>query len=159
MFWVVGGCIPVSPNKYKNKIIIEGSLQNLIYSKIYFWRESSYTDLLSWALGLNLSTRFWVTRGLGLISTFKVWLTSGERLLPFRACVHYFYQFLFFFSSNDRPSKSIKKCFLFHLKSSFCSQDIQTFVIFSLPFHNFQIQKGKWKWNNLWCHKTWSDNT
>ena len=89
--------------------------------------------MLSWALGLNLSTRFWVTRGLGLISTFKVWLTSGERLLPFRACVHYFYQFLFFFSSNDRPSKSIKKCFLFHLKSSFCSQDIQTFVFSSSP--------------------------
>ena len=26
-------------------------------------------------------------------------------------------------------------------------------VIFSLPFCNFQIQKGKWKWNNLRCHE------
>ena len=52
------------------------------------------------------------------------------------------------FSSNDRPSKT-EKCFLFHLKSSFCSRDIQIFVIFSLLFHTFQIQKGKWKWNNI----------
>ena len=29
----------------------------------------------------------------------------------------------------------------------------QTFVIFPLPFHTFQIQKNKWKWNNLWCHE------
>ena len=21
------------------------------------------------------------------------------------------------------------------------------------PFHTFQIQKDKWKWNNLWCHE------
>ena len=49
--------------------------------------------------------------------------------------------------------KNYEKCFLFHLKSSICSQDIQIFVIFSLPFHTVQIQKGKWKWNNLWCHK------
>ena len=41
------------------------------------------------------------------------------------------------------------KCFLFHKKSSFRSRDIQNFVIFSLPFHTFQIQKDKWKWNNL----------
>ena len=56
-----------------------------------------------------------------------------------------FYQILIF-SSNGRPSKTMK---CFHLKSSFRSQDIQTFVTFSLPFHTFQIQKGKWKWNNL----------
>ena len=39
--------------------------------------------------------------------------------------------------------------FLFHLKSSFRSRDIQIFVIFSIPFHTFQIQRDKWKWNNL----------
>ena len=58
-----------------------------------------------------------------------------------------FINFLFF-SPNDRPLKTMK-FFLFHLKSSFHSQDIQIFVIFSLPFHTFQIQKDKWKWNNL----------
>ena len=59
-----------------------------------------------------------------------------------------FYQ-IFIFPSNDGPSKT-EKCFLFHLKSSFHSHD---FVIFSLPFHTSQVQKGKWKWNNLLCHK------
>ena len=58
-----------------------------------------------------------------------------------------FYQF-FIFSPDDSPSKT-EKCFLFHLKNSFLSRDIQFFVIFSLPFHAFQIQKNKWKWNNL----------
>ena len=41
-----------------------------------------------------------------------------------------FYQ-IFIFSPNDGSSKT-KKCFLFHLKSSFCSRDIQNFVFF--PF-------------------------
>ena len=36
-----------------------------------------------------------------------------------------------------------KKFFLFHLKSSFCSWDIQFFVIISLTFYTFQIQKDK----------------
>ena len=54
-----------------------------------------------------------------------------------------FYQ-IFVFPQNDSPSKTMK-CFLFHQKSSFRSQDIHTFVIFSLPFHTFQIKKVKWK--------------
>ena len=61
-----------------------------------------------------------------------------------------FYQF--FFSSNDRPQKlwkmffiSLRKLFLFSRYSNFCD--------FSLLLYTFQIQKGKWKWNNLWCHK------
>ena len=37
--------------------------------------------------------------------------------------------------------QNYKKCFLFHRKSSFHSSNIQFFAIFSLPFHNFQIQK------------------
>ena len=39
-----------------------------------------------------------------------------------------FYQ-IFIFSRNDNPSKT-ENCFLFHLKSSFLSRDIQIFVIF-----------------------------
>ena len=42
-----------------------------------------------------------------------------------------FYQF-FIFSPNDSPFKNYEKYFLFHLKSSFRSRDIQIFVIF--PF-------------------------
>ena len=59
-----------------------------------------------------------------------------------------FYQ-IFIFSPNGNPSKIMKNVFLFHPKSSFRSQDIQVFVVFSLPFYTFQIQKDKWKWNNL----------
>ena len=54
-----------------------------------------------------------------------------------------FYQ-IFIFSPNDSPLKTMKNV-LFHLKSYVRSQDIQIFVIFFLPFHTFQIQKGKWK--------------
>ena len=45
--------------------------------------------------------------------------------------------------------KITEKCFLFYLKSPFRSRDIQIFVFFSFPFHIFQTQKNKWKWNNL----------
>ena len=56
--------------------------------------------------------------------------------------------FINFFLPNDSPLKTMKR-FLFRRKSSFSSRDIQVFVIFSPHFHTFQIQKGKWKWNNL----------
>ena len=56
---------------------------------------------------------------------------------------------MFIFSPNDSPLKTTKNVFLFHLKSSFHSQNIQFFVIFSLPLRTSQIQKDKWKWNNL----------
>ena len=65
-----------------------------------------------------------------------------------KACVRYFLSNFYFFSKLY-PFKNYEKCFLFHPKSSFRSRDIQFFVIFSLPFHTFQIQKDKWKWNNL----------
>ena len=48
----------------------------------------------------------------------------------FKACVGYF--LTIFFSPNYSPSKSMKNVFLFHLKSSFRSRDIQIFVFF--PF-------------------------
>ena len=38
----------------------------------------------------------------------------------------------FYFFTKWYPFKNYEKCFLFHLKSSFCSWDIQVFVIFSL---------------------------
>ena len=50
----------------------------------------------------------------------------------FKACVRYFYQ-IFIYSPSDSPSKTMKKCFLFHLKSSFCSRDYQIFVFPSSP--------------------------
>ena len=65
----------------------------------------------------------------------------------FQPCVCYFLS-NFYFLPNDSPSKTVKNVFLFDLKSSFRSRDIKIIVFFPLPFHTFQIQKGKWKWNN-----------
>ena len=50
----------------------------------------------------------------------------------FKTCVGYI-SLNFYFSSNDSPSKIMKNVFLFHLKSSFRSRDIQIFVFSSSP--------------------------
>ena len=62
--------------------------------------------------------------------------------LDFKACVHYFF-LTFIFPLNDSASRTTKNVFLFHLKISFHSRDIQNFVIFSLPFQTFQTKKDK----------------
>ena len=60
------------------------------------------------------------------------WVTKAKKATTFhswwllKTCVHYFLS-NFYFSPNDSPSKT-EKCFLFHLKSSFHSWDIQIFV-------------------------------
>ena len=54
----------------------------------------------------------------------RVWVS-------FKSCVSWFHQ-IFIFSSNGSPSKT-EKCFLFHAKSSFRSQDIQFFLFPSFP--------------------------
>ena len=76
----------------------------------------------------------------------------AENTLKFLKLLSAIFHQIFIFSPNNSPSKTMKK-FLFHLKSCFRSRDIQIFVIFSLLFHTFQIQKGKWKWSNSWCHE------
>ena len=68
-----------------------------------------------------------------------------EQYMPFftvfKACARYVLS-NFIFSPNDSPSKTMKNV-LFHLKSSFRSQDIQFFVIFSLLFYTFHYQNDK----------------
>ena len=58
------------------------------------------------------------------------WVQFLETLL--KACVCYFHQ-IFIFFTKLYPFKNFKKCFLFHLKSSFHSRDIQFFVFLSFP--------------------------
>ena len=60
---------------------------------------------------------------------------------------------IFYFFTKWLPIKNYEKCFLFYLKNSFHSLDIQIFVFFPPAFNTFQIQKSKWKWNILWCHE------
>ena len=50
----------------------------------------------------------------------------------FKTCVRYI-SLNFYFSPNDSSSKIMKNVFLFHLKSSFRSRDIQIFVFSSSP--------------------------
>ena len=71
-------------------------------------------------------------------------------LLPAQVCVCYFLSlFIIYFFTKRQPFKKCEKGFLFHLKSSFRSRDIQIFleifVIFPLPFRTCQIQKDKWR--------------
>ena len=75
----------------------------------------------------------------------------AEHFLDFKACVCYFFSNLYFFTKWFFTI-FYQKCFFFPLKSLFRSPDSHTSVIFSLLFHTFQIQKDKWKCNNL-CHE------
>ena len=71
-----------------------------------------------------------------MVNRMLVFLTQKLKLVS-----AIFYQ-IFVFPLNDSPSKTMKSVFfLFHQKSSFHSQDIQTFVIF--PFPHFPDTKGK----------------
>ena len=53
-------------------------------------------------------------------------------LSSFKACVCYFLLNYYFFT-KWWPFKNYEKCFLFHLKSSFHSWDLQIFVLWSFP--------------------------
>ena len=70
------------------------------------------------------------------------------RLFPYilTACVHYFLSNFYFFT-KWYLFKNYEKSFLFHLKSSFCSQDIQFFDFFP----SFPDSKGQME--DLWCHE------
>ena len=61
-----------------------------------------------------------------------------------KACVCYFLS-IFYFFNKWQPFKNYKKCFLFYLKSSLCSQDIQFFIIFPFfsKFSRFKRKNAK----------------
>ena len=59
------------------------------------------------------------------IWTGKYWL---ERLFSYLKSDSHLPEQLFFICFNDSPSKIMRKCFLFHHKTSFRSQDISIFV-------------------------------
>ena len=74
------------------------------------------------------------------------WLTNFLSLCPL-----FFVKFLFFHQTI--ALQKLWKMFFISSKTPFVLQIFKLFVIFSLPFHTFQIQNDKWKWNNLWCHE------
>ena len=65
----------------------------------------------------------------------------------FKACLRNYLSNFYFFAKN------CKKCFFISSKKLFSFKKYSNFCNFSLPFNSFQIQKNKWKWNNLWCHE------
>ena len=56
----------------------------------------------------------------------------------FKACVCYLLS-IFYFSLNDSTSKTMKNVFLFHLKSTFHSLDIQIFVFSPSPLFSLSV--------------------
>ena len=62
-----------------------------------------------------------------------------------------FYQILFF--PQMIALQKLWTMFFILSKKLFLFSRYSNFWIFSFPFHNFQTQKDKWKWNNLWCHE------
>ena len=70
----------------------------------------------------------------------------------FKACAHNFFIKCLFFHQMIAHQK-LWKMFFTSSKKLFSFSRYSSFVIFSLPFQTFQIQKGKRKWNNLWCYQ------
>ena len=95
----------------------------------------------------------WMTKAIKVKINFKKSLCKSKNWTKYfsiqylKACVCYFWSIFYFFIQK------IWIFFKFYLKSSFHSWDIRIFVIFSLPFHTFQIQKKELKWHNLWCNE------
>ena len=89
-----------------------------------------------------LLTKFWIPLTLLEINVISLFIVttdySDTKIITFKkgtsfeACVLLFFiKFLFF--TKWWPFKNYEKCFLFHLKSSFHSRDIQFFVFLSFP--------------------------
>ena len=85
----------------------------------------------------------------------KMWAQESQHSLMgnLRLLVSAISYHFFIFSLNDSPSKTMKSVFFISSKKLLSFSRYSNFCIFSLPFHTFQIQKDKWKWNNLWCHE------
>ena len=88
------------------------------------------------------------------ILLFVMWnIITWIRLLKLVSTI--FYQ-MFIFSQNDNPLKTMKNVSYF-IEKALPILEIFRFLKFfpflSFPFHTFQIQKDKQKWNNLWCHE------
>ena len=54
---------------------------------------------------------------------------------PLKSCVHYIFASLFFKSKLEHLS-NWERCFSFHFKSSFCSQENQILEFYILKFHD-----------------------
>ena len=74
-----------------------------------------------------------------LLSTLIVIRQQLELAFELESDLRDTYQ-IFIFSPSDSPLKTMKNIFI---EKAIFVLEIQIFVIFYLPFHTFQIQKGK----------------
>ena len=88
------------------------------------YRIDVYEKTLRWSKNMNLD------------SICCQWNILREKwffiIITIKACVRYFFSIFFF--TKWYPFNNYVKCFLFHLKSSFHSQHIQIFVVFSFLY-------------------------
>ena len=113
------------------------------------WNINTATSLYCWSLFLihyilSFSSASFSTQSQPLF-IFQFEPDSHRNTLKLKLCPLFFIKFLFFHQMIGL--QKLSKMFLISSKNLF------SFVTFSLPFHTFQIQKDKWKWNNLWRHK------
>ena len=95
-------------------------------------------DVKNFATDLFLSNLILVAEGRKFYSK-KICQTTGQYIWKWISClklVSAIFSKFFIFSPNDSPSKT-EKCSLFHLKSSFCSQDI--LILYFCPSHFFYL--------------------
>ena len=137
-------------------MVICSKTSTFIFQLLYVLILLSFTSLfmifLSYIQTWNSSSLHAVLRA--SICIFA-WLSIMRTFFPFKTCVHsflLFHQMIHLFLFTFFSSATMKNGF-FHPKSSFGSWNIQIFVTFFLPYHTFQIQKDKWKWNDFWCHE------
>ena len=74
---------------------------------------------------------------------WKSWRCFPLRFCLFLKLLYAIFLSNLYFFTKWYPFKNYEKCFLFHLKSSFRSWDIQFFVIFYPSFPHFPDSKGQ----------------
>ena len=102
----------------------------------------------------NLGCRNWATWAMCSVLIKKdvtPWISALANSNNFKACVRYVLSNFFFHQMI--ALEKLWKVFFISSKKLFSFLRYSSFSICSLPFHTFQIQKDKCKWNNLWCHE------
>lgn len=109
-----------------------------ICDEVFLWK---HLTVSSWMFGTDLNAPLTFCLKLVASAWFEFVLIWPKIILLFPLSFK-FYQIF------QKCLKNYQKCFLFLLKNSFRSRDSQCFVIFSLLFHCFQVQRIRWNWNN-----------
>ena len=119
-----------------------------LHFSISFTYCSNYSNLFAWKQNCCPLKYVCFVQGyqIFLSKVFKIRIVTLLKLVS-----AIFYQILFF--PQMIALQKLWTMFFILSKKLFLFSRYSNFWIFSFPFHNFQTQKDKWKWNNLWCHE------